>query len=253
MSNHSDDNAVDSSHTMIITQPPMCPFELPISLIIDGYLKRIYNDEDDRLIPVDIILVCGDYYGYSLCCLAATNHHRMNILSQERYVVRELWWFFRMDHHNHTLNSLQRDDLNLTAALFTSIVSHHMRCFNYLMTTKKWNKPILVGSGYYSDSYCLLHAACRSNNIEVVNKLMNDPCIDIDEPTKDNQTPLSIAVDGGHYDIAAKLLHTNKVDVNHQYGRNNRTPLIAAAESGYIQLVKLLISHNVCLHKNNMI
>ena len=126
---------------MSIRQEPLIPSELPISLIVDGYLKGIYKDEEDRLIPIDVTLLCAHYHGYSLCCLAAINRHTINIPTDETYTIASNE-FYEMDHSHHSLNHMMKQ--NLTAALFTSIVSHHMRCFDYLMAAKKWKKTNII-------------------------------------------------------------------------------------------------------------
>ena len=105
-----------------------------------------------------------------------------------------------------------------------------------------------------ADSYCLIHTACHSNNIECVKTLINDPFIDIDEPTINCKlTPLHIAAHKGHYEIADLLLKTNKVNIN-SLDFERYTPLLHALKcSQSVELIQLLISNHVCLYKNNII
>eukprot|EP01083_Nonionella_stella_P237272 832514_1 len=42
------------------------------NLIVFGYSRQIYESKYNKSIPSDIKLLCCDYYGYGLCCIAFT-------------------------------------------------------------------------------------------------------------------------------------------------------------------------------------
>ena len=165
----------------------------------------------------------------------------------------------QMDHSQHSLHELNPQNINPAQALFTSIMTQHMRCYSMLMEIRK-RKPRLKCK-YWSAIYSPLHVACKVNDASFVKKLLQNPTTNIDEEvvysaehdltdpmsTSRETTPLSIALQNKHYEIMKLLRQTTRVNVlfETQYGDS---VLFCAARDNEIELIQLLIRNNVCLY-----
>jgi ankyrin repeat protein len=87
-----------------------------------------------------------------------------------------------------------------------------------------------------------LHEAAFNGKLEKAKALINDkPSLVFDQNSYGQQSPLHLAVEYGHKDVA-ELLLANKADLEaHAYG--GWTPLLDAVFGGHKDLVELLIEH----------
>ena len=244
----------DESSNVNVKRQQIGPHQLHSNVLMMGYLKLICQDDEDKLIPSDIVLVCGDFYGHSPCCiLSAMREQPMDVQStDEEYEVNgNFVSFLEIDHLTHSLYIIRPENINLTNALFTSIINHHNSCYEQLMNMKKWVNPILKYRRYWhNDRYSPLHIACKVYNIQCVKQIIQDPSTNIDEATHKGyrgETPLQIAFDNEHYDIMKLLIKTKRVNVDIT-NDEGLSPLFCAARDNEIEFIQLLIQNNVCLY-----
>ena len=93
-----------------------------------------------------------------------------------------------------------------------------------------------------------LHKASRDVNVEVVQYLIiqNEAKVQETENTT-NFTPLHLASQEGHLQIAKLLIETGRADVN-AIDKWRRTPLHLASEFGHVEIVQLLVNHGAKLN-----
>ncbi|KAJ2979195.1 hypothetical protein NQ176_g3397 [Zarea fungicola] len=82
------------------------------------------------------------------------------------------------------------------------------------------------------------------------NVLLPRKSVDVDSKDKYNRTPLSLAAETGHDDVAALLIERG-ADVNAQ-DAYHRTPISYAAENGNTALVKLLLEHGAMVNTGSV-
>ena len=179
------------------------------NLLIFGYIRNKYEDRYNQLIPLDIKLLCSDYRGYKLCCIATTKCGQQRRKDKdESHRVEGTKAFFKQIEISHTLNTIRRDNIVVIRALFASIISKHMACFEYLLHARIWKKPLLITQ---TDSYSPIHSATYVKNIAVVQRFIETPFVDIDQATGiRHRSALSIACYNGHIETI-KLLLANDV------------------------------------------
>ncbi|MBA3661068.1 MAG: ankyrin repeat domain-containing protein [Gammaproteobacteria bacterium] len=88
----------------------------------------------------------------------------------------------------------------------------------------------------------LLYIAAQHGNIEVVNKLLRYPDLQINHIFGQQFSILYIAAQNGHYDVVNALLQHPKIKVNEQM-HDGATALMIAAQHGYIDIVNVLLNH----------
>jgi len=89
---------------------------------------------------------------------------------------------------------------------------------------------------------------CHSGDIGGVTRLMRECLVHVNTPNRLNQTPLCIACEQGHTQVARYLLH-NGAYVS-DYGRIHK-PLIAAVRYNHYQCVKLLLEKHADANCHN--
>ena len=65
--------------------------------------------------------------------------------------------------------------------------------------------------------------------------------MEVDQPRDTGATPLLIACESGHAEIAKLLLFDKRTNVNAS-GTNGRTPLWQASQNGHLMIVKLILA-----------
>jgi len=65
--------------------------------------------------------------------------------------------------------------------------------------------------------------------------------VEVDQPRDTGATPLLIACESGHAEIAKLLLFDKRTNVNAS-GTNGRTPLWQASQNGHLMIVKLILA-----------
>ena len=219
-------------------------------LITFAYVRQIYEDTYNALVPLDIKLLCCSYNGYCLCCLATL---KANLVPNDdnHFEVEDSKQFFENDHTNYTLQNAKNEGMNLIKALFISIISKHSKCFNHLLTIFNLNNcklpSLKTKRGNNIVSYSPLHAACRAGNVECVRQLLSRSDVETDETDEEGRTGLIVSSIFNQYEIAKILLNPP----NHKKGAdptllnlNGRGALFMAAYFGNEQIVNLIINTN---------
>eukprot|EP01083_Nonionella_stella_P125022 377919_1 len=126
------------------------------------------------------------------------------------------------------------------------------------------------------DAMTSLHIASKHNQLHIVKILLTQPTIDVNKLTKSGKHAITIATQRGHYDIVSEIMNHVKMNVNqtdqdhksllhiacsmgnvytvnqllskgadpNPVDKENRTPLYIAAENGYVDVCKCLLSMN---------
>ncbi|XP_067661816.1 serine/threonine-protein phosphatase 6 regulatory ankyrin repeat subunit B-like [Haliotis asinina] len=125
----------------------------------------------------------------------------------------------------------------------------------------------------------ILHIACQSGHIDVVQYLLSLNSLDINSRGRKKRTPVMLAADhghkeviellinhradlsisgkggdnilhiacqSGHIDVVQYLLSLNSIDINSR-GWKKRTPVMSAAKGGHKEVIELLINHRADL------
>ena len=86
-----------------------------------------------------------------------------------------------------------------------------------------------------------LAKACSSGDIGAVRQLL-DEGRSVHETTEEGESLLSLACSAGYYELAQVLL-AMRANVEDRGIKGDCTPLMEAASGGYVDIVKLLITH----------
>eukprot|EP01084_Bolivina_argentea_P252118 423112_1 len=74
------------------------------NLIVFGYSRQIYESKYNKSIPSDIKLLCCDYYGYGLCCIAFTK--REFTIQNGNFKPEDIETFiYRINYHIHYITN----------------------------------------------------------------------------------------------------------------------------------------------------
>ncbi len=88
-----------------------------------------------------------------------------------------------------------------------------------------------------------LFVACQFNNLNIVERLLNVPGIDVNKHEESyHMTPLYIACDKGNLKIVEILLAAPGIDVNIPVKEDYNTPLSIACMKGYVDIVERLLA-----------
>lgn len=87
-----------------------------------------------------------------------------------------------------------------------------------------------------------LHIACERGDLQVVEKLVDQPGIDVNAPDYNERTPLHAASEKNHVEVVQKLLRHTEIDVNAE-DDDWLTVLHIACDQGYLGLVEKFLSH----------
>ena len=88
-----------------------------------------------------------------------------------------------------------------------------------------------------------LFLASQNNHINVIELLLDEEEIDVNlAELKKGETPLFVSSKNGHLKITRLLLNKTGIDVN-KYTIERVSPLIAAASSGYKEILRSLLAH----------
>ena len=109
-------------------------------------------------------------------------------------------------------------------------------CFKYTNISES------IGKNKSGNQVNLIHYAAEKGYVQVVEKLIQTGIdVNIPAPNYGKKTPLHIASEHGHSEVA-NLLVRNKVNVNAP-AYENATPLHFAMKYGHLEIVKLLIEN----------
>mgnify|MGYP001048844715 CR=1 FL=1 len=91
-----------------------------------------------------------------------------------------------------------------------------------------------------TDSRSVFYRACSHGRVEVVAFLLQLEKIDVNEPNKNNATPLYIACQEGYIEVLELLLKDPRVNVN-MATKEGRTPFYKACEKGRLGVIELFL------------
>eukprot|EP01084_Bolivina_argentea_P039648 73260_1 len=217
------------------------------NLTVFGYTREIYELKYNKLIPTDIKLLCCDYFGYGLCCIACVTQEN-ELLIKDDFSVDDVTSFFGCNTLEYTMHE-KRKDIYTIEALFNSIVVNHLSCFHYLLheTSKHTIRPLI-------NSCCPLFVACRVGNTQFVKQIIEMHLTKdaLDEENSAGRTALFIACFFGYFDIVKLLIDAfnkhpteskrYKLNVNHTDSKGF-FPLFCAAQNGHYKVVQLLLQN----------
>jgi ankyrin repeat protein len=93
----------------------------------------------------------------------------------------------------------------------------------------------------------VIHAACSSNNIEIVEYLLNKRRVNPNLKGKDDWSPLEIAIQSGFFQLANILLEDKRTNINQVTSEMRGSNLHLAAKSGYLPICQILLLKSVDL------
>lgn len=101
--------------------------------------------------------------------------------------------------------------------------------------------------------YSILHYAIKKKLIKIVNILLNNANVDINLTTSIGESALHIACNYESTEIIKMLLTSNKqINIDMQDYEHHITPLMYLISLHNIKLIKLLLSYNADIHKQNI-
>jgi ankyrin repeat protein len=126
---------------------------------------------------------------------------------------------------------------DVAAASSINIQSHRVNAMDETVAQLFWRKKFAIKT---DKGVTPLFSAIEFGHLDVVNKLLAHPDINITDTMTDGTTPLSFAAQGGYLDIVNVLLGQHKVDIN-AARTNGATPLSIAAAHGHVNVKALKI------------
>ena len=165
-----------------------------INLLTFGYIRETYDNESNECIPTDIKLLCCEYRGYSLCCIA--------VAKCNPEMKTELDECYDKENDKSTSQGQKEGNINIVQALFDSIFANHVKCYQWICQCRVWNRPRYKNK---TKIYLPIHCAATRNNIEILNVLLADKEAVNARDNKGN-TPLHIASNRGLVDAIKILL-----------------------------------------------
>ncbi|XP_078061691.1 uncharacterized protein bcl3 [Mustelus asterias] len=129
-------------------------------------------------------------------------------------------------------NNLRQTPLHL------AVITKHSSIVRQLVTSGA-SRVLLDRNGQTA-----VHLACEHSSLECLQSLLahGRDRIDLEIRNYDGYTPLHVAVNSCHREIAAYLLDQG-ADVDAVDIKSGRTPLVHAAESNHLDMVNLLLEH----------
>ena len=155
------------SNQYIISSPSAFSHYCNIHLLTFGYIRETYEHNESDFVPPEIKLLCCDYRGYSLCCIAIGKwNDGSTMVSRDKFKSDETLFQMAKDHDRFTLRSTKVKKLNTARALFTSIIANHVKCYQFMFQRRIWNTLRIIIN---KNNYHPIHVASLLNNIEIMN------------------------------------------------------------------------------------
>ncbi|KAK8841740.1 hypothetical protein M9Y10_026687 [Tritrichomonas musculus] len=133
---------------------------------------------------------------------------------------------------------LLKSNVQMNNALFEAVKTRDIEMVN---TVLRYNsKPSFINK--ISNQGTALHVAILYQNIDVIQRLLSLPGIDVNRVDKEGKTPLKIACNMHNDEIVKILLANENVDTN-ILSEDGKFLLISAISKNNIELAKLLIKH----------
>jgi ankyrin repeat protein len=142
-----------------------------------------------------------------------------------------------------TLTRISVDDAHISVKML-HLACHHacIDSIHYLIS-----QGADINDSQNSAHVTPLLIACYNNALDIVKTLIAYGA-DPSKPNIHGWTPLHIACTNGKYNIAYELI-ASQARVNSHTVMNDASPLLIACQEGYLDIVRLLISHGADIHK----
>ncbi len=113
----------------------------------------------------------------------------------------------------------------------------------------KMASALVDDAGNDDDPAPLLHVAAEDNDLELARRLLQQPCVNVNE-FWESETALHVCCRLGHVQLA-QLLISHGANSNYITEHTHESPLVLAAREGHLQIVKLLVERGKCLEGPN--
>src|ERR1017187_5474352 len=208
-----------------------------------NYLLFLKREPDGRYAPYDQV----DPAETSILKLNGDGWDKMNLADFKEWFDAKKWLNYEGDH---TLLGWSGMSPEISAA-GRGEGSLHEAAFNGKLEKAKAlikANPDMVNSHASYAEQTPLHIAAEFGHRDVAELLLASNA-DVEALANGGWTPLLNAVFGGHKDMV-ELLVTNKANVNVKEGAG-RTPLHVAAENGYTEIAALLLANKADVNAKN--
>ena len=128
-------------------------------------------------------------------------------------------------------------DNNGNGLLHYAIKNHHLHIVELLLADQRVAQVI---SGRNNSGISPLILACTDGFLEIAQKLLSFPSVEVNSADDNGDSPLLHAVNGGFDEVVAYLLDNPGIQVD-QANDNGDTALMCAANKGSINIVKNLL------------
>ena len=172
---------------------------------------------------------------------ADVNHHTKDdrtplyfaCLSRNENIVRNIL----SKIHDYSQINL-KETTNGTTPLFISCLNGDLEIFNSLTNEIEDNTDL-----NYNDNMnkSLLYAACKGENLEIIEKLLTKYNVDPNTASNKGKTPLHVACKKKNSEIVDLIVNHSSVPINLNAKWNEITPLELACEKGSYEIVQILI------------
>jgi ankyrin repeat protein len=207
------------------------------------YLLFLGREPDGRYAPFDQV----DPAETSILTLNGAGWDKMNLADFKEWFDAKKWLDYEGNHTPLAWSGMSPE----ISAVGKGEGSLHEAAFNGKLAKVKAlikANPDRVNSHASYAEQTPLHIAAEFGHMDVA-KLLLAHKADVEAMAHGSWTPLLNAVFGGHKDMV-ELLLANKADVNHQEDAG-RSPLHVAAENGYTEIAALLLANKADVNTKN--
>ncbi|KAI2732957.1 hypothetical protein DTO013E5_10234 [Penicillium roqueforti] len=206
----------------------------------------------------DINLQAQDHSGSTPLHVATKRNHisivnlllanpNVDINCRDGHGNTPLWWSTRLKQDDISIRLLAEDGVDLNAVgwksgLSTTPLYHAVERQNYLVAERFVKNPELDPNVLGSFRWTPLGHAARDGNVDMVKLLLQRNDIQINAVRPGEDSPLWLAVKCGRTKVVGLLLKQGKrLDINSRNNKDGQSALSAAAGSGYLHIVKLIL------------
>ena len=142
---------------------------------------------------------------------------------------------YLLKHKNCSVDLQQNDN---TTPLYQAVLCGNIDAVELLLKC-----PVNINNRNYYNKWTLLHCSASNQYDSIVEKLLQNPDIDINARDNLQNTALHIAAERGHERIVKLLLRHPKIEINAK-NQLGWTALSKATFSGHRNIIRQLISHS---------
>merc|ERR1719436_2200296 len=127
-------------------------------------------------------------------------------------------------------------DTNGNGLLYFAVKNKHLKIVELLLADSRVRGSLNTRNISGTSPLIL---ACTDGTIQIAQKLLSFPSIDVNVADDNGDSPLLHAVIGGHEELVFKLLKDKKIMIN-KPNENGDTPLMCAVNEGFVNIVEKL-------------